>query len=95
MLASYPTKAIPFDGAINFELYSLTDIILFGGECWLWVIAYMIVVHNLIKYKKLEMPTVVGTGNFAWEFYWAWIGRTNDLPLFVDPLAMLVVMQRT
>lgn len=77
MIAPYLTKAIPYDGAVNFELYDLTDIILFGGGCWLWVIAYMIIIHNLIRYKKLEMPTFVGAGNFAWEFYWAWIGRTN------------------
>lgn len=73
----YPTKVDPYPGIFNFEVYDIADAILFGGGCWLWVIAYAIIIHNIIKYKKLEMPTLVGTGNFAWEGYWAWIGMNN------------------
>lgn len=73
----YATKVAPYEGLVNFDAYDVTDVILFGGGCWLWVVAYGIIIHNIIKYKKLEMPTLVGTGNFAWEGYWAWIGMNN------------------
>lgn len=73
----YETKAIPFDGWLNTAVYDTTDLILFGGGCWLWVIAYAILIHNIVKYKKVEMPTIVASGNFAWEGFWSFIGKNN------------------
>ncbi len=80
----YPTKVEPYPGMFNTEVYDVTDFILFGGGCWLWVVAYGFIIYNIIKYKKLEMPSLVAAGNFAWEGFWAWYGLNDfgDVALY-------------
>lgn len=63
----------------NLHTYTPLEMVLFAGGCWLWVIAYIIIIRNIRKYKFVEMPTVAGTGNFAWEFVFSWIAPYTDM----------------
>ncbi len=62
---------------LNTTDYGITELVLFGTGCFLWVIAYGILIRNIIVYKRLEMPTIAGCGNFAWEFVYSWIIITD------------------
>ena len=62
---------------LNTTDYSIPELILFGVGCFLWVIAYAILIRNIWVYKKIEMPTIAGTGNFAWEFIYSFFIFTD------------------
>ena len=51
---------------LNTVDYTIPELVLFGIGCFLWVIAYGILIRNILVYKKIEMPTIAGCGNFAW-----------------------------
>lgn len=62
---------------LNTTDYHAVELLLFGVGCFLWVIAYGILIRNIIKFKRLEMPTIAGCGNFAWEFMYSWLIITD------------------
>ena len=62
---------------LNTVDYTIPELILFGIGCFLWVIAYAILIRNIVVYKKIEMPTIAGCGNFAWEFVYSFFIITD------------------
>ena len=56
---------------------TIPELALFGTGCFLWVIAYGILIRNIIVYRRIEMPTVAGCGNFAWEIMYSWFIITD------------------
>ena len=77
MMSSYLNGS--YDGFWNLTDYTPVEMALFAGGCWLWVLAYAILIRNLRKYKFVEMPTIAGAGNFAWEFAFSWIGPFTNM----------------
>jgi hypothetical protein len=67
---------------INFEKYSLTGLIFNGIGCFFWVIAYAVLVKNIIVKKFVEMPAYVAGANIGWEFVWSFIYRPDTGWLF-------------
>jgi hypothetical protein len=57
--------------------YTWPELILFGGGCLLWVLAYGIIVRNAFKLRFVEMAAIAGFSNFAWEFVWSFLFRTD------------------
>lgn len=64
------------DGWINFQCYP-DHLVWFFGGCFLWLIAYGILIYNGFRYKFIEMPAIALAGNFAWEFTWSFLNSTN------------------
>jgi hypothetical protein len=62
--------------------YTWPELLLFGGGCLMWVVAYAILIRNAFKFKYIEMAAVAGCSNIAWEFIWSWAFRT-DMGLFL------------
>lgn len=62
---------------LNTTDYTTPELSLFGIGCFLWVIAYAILIRNIIAFKKIEMPTIAGSGNFAWEFIYSFFIITD------------------
>jgi uncharacterized protein with PQ loop repeat len=62
---------------LNTTDYTIPELTLFGVGCFLWVIAYGILIRNIIVFKRIEMPTIAGCGNFAWEFVYSWFIITD------------------
>jgi hypothetical protein len=60
------------DDFFNWSKYTGLEAILFAGGCWMWVIVYGFLIHDIRKYKTFEMPTFVAAGNFAWEANFSW-----------------------
>jgi len=68
-----------YPGWVNLEDYTPLELVLFGVGCWLWVIAYIIIIRNIRRYKFAEMPTIAGAGNFAWEGVFSWIPPATNM----------------
>ena len=62
---------------LNLSEYPVHEMILFAGGCLMWVVAYAIIIRNGIKHKVIEMPVFAAASNFAWEFLWATIFKTD------------------
>ncbi len=58
---------------INFEKFCTTGLIFNGIGCLFWVVAYFVLVKNIIKKKFVEMPAYVAGANIGWEFVWSFI----------------------
>ena len=63
---------------VNLNLYTPTELILFGGGCYLWVIVYAIYVRSIIKEKFIEMPVFAGCADIGWEFTWSFLAATKE-----------------
>ena len=57
--------------------YTVPEMLLFAGGCWLWCITYAIIIVRMRRYKFVDMPAIAGAGNFAWEFLWTFFFVTN------------------
>ena len=57
--------------------YTSAEWVLFAGGCLLWVAAYGLLIWNMRRDKFCEMALVAGCGNFAWEFLWSFLFRTD------------------
>lgn len=68
---------------LNLKDYTIPELILFGGGCYLWVIVYIIYVRNIMKGRCIDMPVFAGCCNIGWEFVWAWIGKPTDMGLIL------------
>jgi hypothetical protein len=60
------------------ELFNTTDYTILqlatsglGGV--LWVVAYLIIIKDIRKYKFVEMPVFFACANIAWEFLWGFV----------------------
>jgi hypothetical protein len=62
---------------VNLTDYTILEMSLFAFGCWLWVVAYGVMIRNIHKYKFVEMPLLAGLGNFSWEFVWSWVYETD------------------
>ena len=53
--------------------YNFFEMFLFMSGFALWVVAYIHIIKNTYKYGFNEMPMLVATGNWAWEFIWSFL----------------------
>jgi hypothetical protein len=63
---------------LNLHDYTVTQLALYAGGAYLWVIAYVIYIRNGFKYRIVEMPAFAAASNLGWEINWALI-FTSDL----------------
>ncbi|WP_235297814.1 transmembrane-type terpene cyclase [Portibacter marinus] len=55
----------------NTAEYNTVGLVINIIGCIFWLIAYVILVRNIIVIKFVEMPAYVGGANFGWEFVYA------------------------
>jgi hypothetical protein len=60
------------------DLYTGPEILIYWVGFFLWAYAYVLLVISMRKYKYVEMPFIVASGNIAWEALWAF-GFTPDM----------------
>lgn len=65
------------DYLINLKDYTVTEFVIFATGCYMWAVAYGIIIYNIRKHRIVEMPTIAGCGNFGWEFLWSFFFITN------------------
>ena len=53
-----------------------------GSARFLWVIAYVIYIRNILRCKYVEMPVFAGCCDVAWEFVWSFLASNNMGMLF-------------
>ena len=58
---------------INLDKYTWTQVILFLTGAVFWIVNYIFIIRNIIKYKFVEMPASVLCANVVWEFLWGFI----------------------
>jgi len=62
---------------VNCADYTPLELLLFCFGCWLWVVAYVVIIRDIRRYKFVGMPAMAGAGNFGWEFVWSFVFHTN------------------
>lgn len=67
---------------INFQDYSLIGLIFNGVGCLFWVVAYAVLVREIVKKKFVEMPAYVAGANIGWEFVWSFFYHPDTGLLF-------------
>lgn len=67
----------------NIKDYTIADHVFFASGCLLWVFTYVIVIRNIIKKQFVEIPLIAICANFAWEFLWSFVFRTDMGELYV------------
>ena len=67
---------------INWKDYTGLEFFFYGGGSFLWVIAYVIYIRNILRYKYVEMPVFAGCCDVAWEFVWSFLAVNNMGMLF-------------
>src|SRR6187399_10594 len=67
---------------INWKDYTGLEFAFYGGGSFLWVIAYVIYIRNILRYKYVEMPVFAGCCDVAWEFVWSFLAWNNMGMLF-------------
>jgi hypothetical protein len=67
----------------NLKDYTIADHVFFAVGCLLWVFTYVIVIRNIVKKQFVEIPLIAICGNFAWEFLWSFVFRTDMGELYV------------
>ena len=58
---------------INWQDYTGLEFFFYGVGSFLWVIAYVIYIRNILRYKYVEMPVFAGCCDVAWEFVWSFL----------------------
>jgi len=67
---------------INWQDYTGLEFFFYGGGSFLWVIAYVIYIRNILRFKYVEMPVFAGCCDVAWEFVWSFIYHPDVGRLF-------------
>jgi hypothetical protein len=67
----------------NLKDYTVAEHAFFAIGCLLWVFTYVVVIRNILKEKFVEIPVVAVCANFAWEFLWSFVFRTDMGELYV------------
>ena len=62
---------------VNLVDYTPFGLITFGLGCAGWLVVYVIVIRDMFKHQRLEIPIGAICGNFAWEIYWG-LGMFNS-----------------
>lgn len=62
---------------LNTDIYSVTELILFGIGAFFWILCYVFTIRNIIKYKYVSISAGVIGANIAWEFLWAFIFKQD------------------
>lgn len=62
---------------VNCAEYTPFQLLLFCFGCWLWVVAYVVIIRDIRRYQFVGMPAIAGAGNFGWEFVWTFIFSTD------------------
>jgi hypothetical protein len=63
---------------LNTELYTPFELVLFAVGCFGWVVAYFVVIKNVLRHKFVEIPAGAVVANIAWEFVWGFL-YTSDM----------------
>lgn len=71
------------DKWINLKDYTIPEHLLFAIGCFGWVIVYVFVIKAIRKEKFVEVPFIAVTANFAWEFLWSFVFKTDMGELYV------------
>lgn len=61
------------DQLFNTTDYTVLQLATSGLGGILWVIAYLIIIKDIRKYKFVEMPVFFACANIAWEFLWGFV----------------------
>jgi len=72
-LSVFDTVIAWWDTYVSSNGYTLFEVFMFLAGFLLWVLAYVYIIKNTIKYNFNEMPMVIATGNLAWEFCWSFL----------------------
>jgi hypothetical protein len=67
---------------INTREFTPLEFFFYGLGCFLWVIAYVIYIRNIIRFKYVEMPVFAGCCDVAWEFVWSFLAYNEMGMLF-------------
>ena len=67
---------------INWKEYTGAELSFYGVGCLLWVVAYVIYIRNILRFKYVEMPVFAGCCDVAWEFVWSFLARNQMGMLF-------------
>ncbi len=67
---------------INFQDYPVSGLIFNGVGCLFWVVAYVVLVRDIIQKKFVEMPAYIACANLGWEFVWSFFFHPNTGLLF-------------
>ncbi|MEM6829346.1 MAG: hypothetical protein AAGA66_10185 [Bacteroidota bacterium] len=67
---------------INFKDYPISGLVFNGVGCLFWVVAYAVLVWEIVKRKFVEMPAYVACANIGWEFVWSFFFHPNTGLLF-------------
>jgi hypothetical protein len=67
---------------INWKDYTGLEFFFYGVGSFLWVIAYVIYIRNILRFKYVEMPVFAGCCDVAWEFVWSFFAVNNMGMLF-------------
>jgi hypothetical protein len=67
---------------INWQDYTGLEFFFYGVGSFLWVIAYVIYIRNILRYKYVEMPVFAGCCDVAWEFVWSFMATNTMGMLF-------------
>lgn len=62
---------------VNCADYTPFQLLLFCFGCWLWVVAYIVIIRDFRRYKFVGMPAFAGAANIGWEFVWTFVFATN------------------
>ncbi len=68
---------------INLQDYTVAEHLFFAVGCAMWVATYVIVIRNIRRFAYIEIPMIAISANFAWEFLWSWVFRTDMGSLYV------------
>jgi hypothetical protein len=68
---------------INLVDYTVLQHVLFATGCLGWVVVYLLVIKAIREDKFVEVPIIAITANFAWEFLWSFVFKTNMGELYV------------
>ena len=61
----------------NLKDYTLEEHLFFGVGCLGWVVVYALVIWCISKNKYVEVPFIAVSANFAWEFLWSFVFKTD------------------
>lgn len=62
---------------LNTSDYTMPQLILFGVAALYWVLVYVVVIKDIIKYKFVGIPVLAVCANIAWEFLWSFFYYTD------------------
>ena len=65
------------ESLVNCADYTPFELLLFCFGCWLWVVAYVVIIRDIRRYQFVGMPAFAGAGNIGWEFVWTFVYATN------------------